>query len=88
MQITELNISKITKIWPAASEVVFVIHNENDYNRAVGILDKLIDKTGGNENHPLASLMEIIGLLIEKYEDEHYPHEITPNWKEKANQTV
>ncbi len=26
-----------------------------------------------NENHPLASLMEVIGVLIEKYEDEQVP---------------
>ena len=26
-----------------------------------------------DEDHPLASLMEVIGVLIEKYEDEHVP---------------
>ena len=31
-------------------------------------------KTSANdESHPLASLMEVIGLLVEKYEDEHVP---------------
>ena len=28
---------------------------------------------GKDESHPLASLMEIVGVLIEKYEDEHVP---------------
>jgi len=28
---------------------------------------------GENKSHPLASLMEVIGVLIEKYEDEHVP---------------
>ena len=37
------------------------------------LLDDLIDVVGENENHPLASLMEVIGVLIEKYEDEHVP---------------
>ena len=37
------------------------------------MLDDLIDVVGENEDHPLASLMEIIGVLIEKYEDEHVP---------------
>ncbi len=36
----------------------------------VAVLDRLIDMVGVNENHPLASLMEVIGILIEKYEDE------------------
>jgi HTH-type transcriptional regulator/antitoxin HigA len=42
----------------------------------VVILDQLIDVVGEDETHPLASLMEIIGVLIEKYEDENVP-EIT-----------
>jgi mRNA-degrading endonuclease HigB of HigAB toxin-antitoxin module len=33
--------------------------------------DRLVDEVGENEKHPLASLMEILGVLIEKYEDEH-----------------
>ena len=37
------------------------------------MLDSLIDEVGENESHPLASLMEIVGVLIEKYEDEHVP---------------
>ena len=37
------------------------------------ILDDLIDVVGEDENHPLASLMEVIGVLIEKYEAEQVP---------------
>jgi HTH-type transcriptional regulator/antitoxin HigA len=46
---------------------------DEDYNlgQAVSLLDSLIDEVGENESHPLASLMEIVGVLIEKYEDEH-----------------
>ena len=53
--------------------VVFVPHAENEYQQLVDLLDDLIDVVGENENHPLASLMEVIGVLIEKYEDEHIP---------------
>jgi HTH-type transcriptional regulator/antitoxin HigA len=28
---------------------------------------------GEDEDHPLASLMEVIGVLIEKYEEEQVP---------------
>ena len=31
----------------------------------------LVDEVGEDENHPLASMMEVIGVLIEKYEDEN-----------------
>jgi HTH-type transcriptional regulator/antitoxin HigA len=44
-----------------------------DYERLVQVLDQLIDQVGEDETHPLASLMEVIGTLIEKYEDEHVP---------------
>jgi hypothetical protein len=33
----------------------------------------MIDEIGEDESHPFASLMEIVGVLIEKYEDEHVP---------------
>ena len=33
----------------------------------------MIDEGGEDEAHPLASLMEVVGVLIEKYEDEHVP---------------
>jgi hypothetical protein len=45
----------------------------SEYDRPVGILDQLIDQVGEDEAHPLASLMEVIGVVIEKYEDEHVP---------------
>ncbi len=44
---------------------------KKEYEEAVRLLDNLIDTVGEDENHPLASLMEIVGFLIEKYEDEH-----------------
>jgi len=37
------------------------------------VLDALIDQVGEDENHPLASVMEVIGVLIECYEDEYVP---------------
>jgi HTH-type transcriptional regulator/antitoxin HigA len=36
-------------------------------------LDRLIDEVGEDEKHPLASLMEVLGVLIERYEDENVP---------------
>ena len=44
-----------------------------EYERLISVLDQLIDQVGEDENHPLASLMEVIGTLIEQYEDEHVP---------------
>jgi len=61
------------RVWPTLAPVVFVPHTESEYQRLVALLDALIDVVGENESHPLASLMEVIGVLIEKYEDEHVP---------------
>ena len=60
-------------VWPMLEPIVFVPHAESEYRRLVAVLDDLIDVVGENENHPLASLMDVIGVLIEKYEDEHVP---------------
>jgi HTH-type transcriptional regulator/antitoxin HigA len=50
-----------------------VPHNQKEYDRLVNILDGLIDEVGENESHPLASLMETLGSLIESYENQHIP---------------
>jgi len=68
-----LDVSKTANAWSALSGAVFVPHTEEEYRRLVALLDGLIDEVGEDESHPLASLMEIVGVLIEKYEDEHVP---------------
>lgn len=50
-----------------------VPHNKKEYMKLCKRLDELIDEVGNDENHPLASLMETIGFLIEKYEEDRYP---------------
>ena len=69
-------LDQITPVWNNFSKFVHVLHNEHDYEQAVELLDSLIDVVGENEQHPLASLMELVGVLIEQYEDAHIP-EIT-----------
>ncbi|EDZ66265.1 hypothetical protein NOC27_2945 [Nitrosococcus oceani AFC27] len=51
--------------------MIYVPHTEEEYERLVSFLDSLIDEVGEDEAHPLASLMEIVGVLIERYEEEH-----------------
>jgi HTH-type transcriptional regulator/antitoxin HigA len=40
---------------------------------SVSLLDSLVDMVGENESHPLASLMELVSVLIENYEDAYVP---------------
>ncbi|MDO8095053.1 MAG: hypothetical protein Q6360_16360 [Candidatus Brocadiales bacterium] len=69
-------VKKAVNVWSSISEIVYVPHTEEEYQELVKLLDSLIDEVGEDETHTLASLMEIIGVLIEKYENEHIP-EIT-----------
>ena len=59
--------------WGSLAGKIYVPHSEEEYQRLVALLDSMIDEVGEDESHPLASLMEIVGVLIEKYEDEHVP---------------
>ena len=59
--------------WPELSREIFVPHTEAECGRLVRLLDQLTDEVGNDESHPLASLMEVIGLLIGIYEDGHVP---------------
>jgi HTH-type transcriptional regulator/antitoxin HigA len=69
----DLNVDRTVKAWAALAGSVSVPHTEEDYNRLVSLLDSLIDEVGEDESHPLASLMEVLGVLIGKYEDDHVP---------------
>ena len=64
-------IEQAFQAWPQVEPALRVPHNEREYRQQVKLMDRLVDEVGENENHPLASMMEVLGVLIEKYEDEH-----------------
>jgi HTH-type transcriptional regulator/antitoxin HigA len=66
-----IHLKEIARVWPDIQPIFSVPHNEKDYNKLVNLLDSLIDEVGNNENHPLTSLMETIGSLIETYESQY-----------------
>lgn len=66
-----IDIDKMQQVWASLTDALFVPHTEDEYNQLVRSLDTLIDEVGEDENHPLASLMEIIGILIERYETDN-----------------
>ena len=73
---TTSELDTVEQVWPTIAPLLFVPHTEQEYDELVQMLDSLIAVGGEDETHPLASLMEVIGVLIEKYEDQHVP-EIT-----------
>jgi len=70
---TTSDLSRVEQAWPDLAPVLYVPHNEREYEALVALLDALIDRVGEDETHPLASLMEVVGSLIERYEDEQVP---------------
>ena len=66
-------VQRVEQIWPTLAPLLYVPHTESEYERLVSLLDALIDHVGEDETHPLASLMEVVGALIERYEDENVP---------------
>ena len=48
-------------------------HSKQDYARLVNLLASLIDRVGEDESHPLASMMDVLGVLIESYELKYVP---------------
>ena len=68
-----LNLAQTIAAWSSIAKTVFVPHTEQEYERLVELLDRLIDQVGEDESHPLASMMDVIGVLMENYEAEHIP---------------
>ena len=68
-----LDIKTTIDAWSSLANKVVVPHTEKEYEQLVSVLDRLIDEVGEDESHPLASLMEVVGVLIENYEDRYVP---------------
>ena len=68
-----IDLQKTQQSWSNLTNIIFIPHTEEEYQKSVEMLDNLIDEVGEDEEHPLASLMEIIGVLIEQYENLNIP---------------
>ena len=47
------------------------LRTKKEYERAVQMLDAILDEIGENEKDPMAELADAIGVFVEKYESEH-----------------
>lgn len=68
-----LDVNQTLSHWRPLAQTLYVPHNEEEYRNLVELLDDLVDEVGEDEDHPLASLMEVVGVLVEKYEDDTVP---------------
>jgi HTH-type transcriptional regulator/antitoxin HigA len=68
-----LSIDETQKLWQPLATKLVILRDEASYQYLVDWLDQLIDEVGENEAHPLASLMDLLGVLIEQYENDRVP---------------
>ena len=52
---------------------LYVPAREAEYEQLVELLDEITDLVRDDESHPLVNLMDVLGVLIEKYEAENIP---------------
>jgi HTH-type transcriptional regulator/antitoxin HigA len=68
-----LDLNHTITAWSSLASTIFVPHTDQEYEHLVSLLDRLIDQVGEDETHPLASMMDVICVLIESYEDHSVP---------------
>ena len=68
-------VAQISAHFQALTAIVplHAIRTKRDYNKAVSILNQLLDAGAADENSPLADLVNTLETLIGDYEDEHHP---------------
>ncbi len=61
-------LDEVSRVWPLLDNILTPPHNEEQYEQLIVFLDEVTDIVGEDESHPLSSLMETLGTLIEAYE--------------------
>ena len=72
-----LDIQRLVPAWQSLQSVAAVMHIDSEaaYAQTVTLLNNLLDVVRDDTQHPLYSLVSVVGDLIEAYEIEHEPLE-------------
>ncbi len=68
--IAALEAPHIKRLWPMIGDGLSIT-TEEDYDRAVELLNQLLDEVGDDESHPLFNFLDVLGTMIERYEEDH-----------------
>ena len=70
-----IDIQQLLPAWQTLQSVAPVAHieSEADYTQVTMLLNGLLDIVRDDTNHPLYSLVSVVGDLIEAYEIDHEP---------------
>ena len=76
MTAVAFNPKTIAPAWQAFQSALPVrlaaIHNAEEYERAVGFMNQLLDEVGDDEEHELADMLALLVQLVEDYEKTHH----------------
>ena len=72
---TVIDLRQVVPAWQALQSALPIAHieTEADYAEATALLNILLDTVRDDRNHPLYSLVSVVGDLIEAYEIDHEP---------------
>ena len=63
--------SNIQAPWSVIAPIL-TIRTEQDYEQGIDRLNDLLDEVGTNEDHPLYTLLDTLGVVIQTYEGTHH----------------
>ena len=69
----DIAVQRIETLWPSLADVIYVPHTAAEYENLVEVLNRLLDIAKSDESHPLVSVIQVVGVLIDNYETEHFP---------------
>jgi HTH-type transcriptional regulator/antitoxin HigA len=68
-----MKLTKETAAHWATVAPLLSIRNEREYDKAVKLMNQLVDEVGTNERHPLYSFLDTLGTVMHAYEVQHHP---------------
>ncbi len=66
---------ELTQTWHKLQSYIPIgsIYTEQQYNTAVKTMNQLLDIVQDDETHPLYNLLDTLSILVQVYEENHYP---------------
>ena len=66
-----MTIDLLEQHWPPLANMLMPPNHDEQYLMLKKLLNQLMDRVGSDEKHPLATLMHLVGNLIDHYEIEN-----------------
>lgn len=75
--VDQIDGSDLVAAWQEFDHIARVrpIKTELDYDHIVGLMNRVLDVMGEEEQHPLAGLLELLAEMVSSYDKIHYPVE-------------